>query len=103
MADGRDFYGYVSDNGVTYQVGLSTGNASAGSFGAPIAEGSAPGFPVGWRMRHVNGRNIGLGKNTVIPIASNTDTFYTAGGAVSKDGTVFSIGGRIGERMTSKK
>jgi hypothetical protein len=96
----RGFYAYLSDDGNTYQVGLSLGVANSGAF-PDAAEGDHPGYPIGWKMRHVSCKD-GTGQRCSIPISGNSDSRYVSGGLLDHNGNTFVIQGRIGERMTSK-
>ena len=71
-------YVYNSDDGTTYNVGITAQEATAGGFTAAAA-GEQADFPKAWRMRYVLGYYItGTGVSfRKLPIASNTNPLYT--------------------------
>ena len=104
----RNFYAYKSDNGTTYNIGTTVGNANAQTTPAtPVAATANPAYPRGWVERKVHGAYLDTTANVVyrsaIPILDPTDGKWTGSSTTfTKGGQVFVIEGRIGERRTSK-
>lgn len=97
----RNFYAYISDDGNTYQVAITDDDASAGGFTSPVAPGTNPVYPRGWRMRKMYGLSSG-GIRTKTPVASPFSTQWTAPTTFPKKGVTFNAEGAIGERRTTK-
>jgi hypothetical protein len=91
---------YVSDDTITYQVGLSLDNQTAGGF-ATALPGENPSYPRGWVMRHVYGKDTS-GNRSKLPIASPSNSLFTDGGSFTKNGTSFTVEGKIGEKRMNK-
>lgn len=97
FGDTFKFYGYQSDNGGDYVVKLSAAIATVGGFAEVTDPLSEPGWPFGpSNMRHVWGVSA-AGKRARIPLATNADSLYVAGGTFSLHGTSYKVEGAIGE------
>lgn len=97
----RNFYAYISDNGTTYQVAVTDNDAAAGGFGSPVAYGSLPVYPRGWKMRKQYGISSGNGR-TKTPVADPASAQWTAPSTFLKHGATFAAEGSIGEKRTAK-
>lgn len=96
----RGAYEYQSDDGNTYQVGLSEVNGTQGDF-ATATVGALPGYPRGWVMRHVYGVSS-TGARNKLPCSNTGHTGFLSGGSFTKNGVAFTIEGKIGEKRTNK-
>lgn len=101
MGFGDDFayYNYISDNGETYIVKLSSITGGQGGFiqtaGSPL---DGVGYPFGPRnMRHVWGVSL-TGKRARLPIADASNTKFVDGGTFTLHGESYTIQGAIGEK-----
>src|SRR5208337_2148238 len=98
---------YQSDDGNSYNVGLSSQNVAAGGF-SPSPAGSIPNYPKSWRMRHV----IGIAPTDSslkhkLPIATTGVSLWTElSGTFSiiylSGSQVFNLSGRLGEKRRVK-
>lgn len=103
----RDWYSYLSDDTTHYVVATTDANAAAQTAPpSPIAPGSLPAFPRGFKMRFVMGAILdgSILRRTKLPIFLPTDAIFVGGSSTfSKSGlTGWVIEGRIGERRTYK-
>lgn len=97
----RNFYSYISDAGVNFQVGITDNDAAAGGFGSPIAPNSAFIYPRGWKMRIQYGISTGNGR-TKTPVADPTSAQWVTPTTFTKHAIVFTAEGCRGERRTYK-
>jgi len=96
----RAWGAYVSDDGNTYNVGVSVDNESAGGLSASTA-GANPAYPRGFVMRHVYGV-ASDGTRTKVPCGEPSTALYVSGTSFSKGGKTFTVEGRIGEKRSYK-
>jgi hypothetical protein len=97
--DTFNYFNYVSDNGKTYCVKMSTAVAAQG--GLPVT--NAPSTAQFWfyhqrDLRHVTGVSSS-GKRAHIPCGTPNNTLFTAqGGSFTLHGVAYTIESSIGER-----
>ncbi len=97
-------YVYDSDDTNSYNVGLSSGNATAGGFSA-ATPGDVEDFPRPYRMRKVYGRASGGGRHK-LPISTFNNSLFVSGGSFTipyiTGSADFICEGRIGEKRPAR-
>lgn len=98
----RNFYEYVADDGVSYQVATTEQNAAVNG-ATPITPGSLPSFPRGWKMRHLYGFDPLDNARTKVPIFHAASTLWQGSTVTfTKNGAGYSVEGKIGEVRSQK-
>ncbi len=99
----RGYFLYTSDDGTVYEVATYSENGVNVNAATPITTHTDPAYPRGWVMRSIHGINVAGPAKTVVPIFDPADTKWTGStGTFTKDGIVYTIQGRIGEKRTYK-
>jgi hypothetical protein len=100
--DSFGYYAYISDNGNTYNVRLSTADAAAGGFGAEVAALSNPGWPWHKRdLRHVTGADSANAYlHGRLKVATAANALFKSGGTWTNSVTekTYNVQGAEGER-----
>src|ERR1700674_4023373 len=93
----RDFYPYISDDGITYNIATTQANGNAQS-ATPVLPKANPKYPYAkGGARHVYGVN---GTNrTKCPIFDPSDAIFVGSATTfTKNGVTFTVEGIVGER-----
>ena len=100
----RCYVAYIADDAITYELATSTENAVTVNGGTPLSSpGEDPAYPRGWVPRHVYGFNAAGPSRTKVPILDPANGLWTGGtDTFTKDGIVYQVEGRIGEKRTYK-
>ena len=96
----RNFFPYISDDGTTYNIATTDANGTTNS-ATPVSANANPAYPRGFVARHLYGE-ASNGARTKLPVFDPSNTLWTTASTFTKDGVVYAIGGRIGERRTYK-
>ena len=97
----RGYFAYTADDTSVYQLATTLQNGLAQS-ATPVAVGTNPTYPRGWKPRRIYGED-GAGHTTHVPIMDPSNGLWTGDTKTfSKDGVTYTVYGKRGEKRYNR-